>query len=104
LNTNVKNLLSGLDKQSFTNWHINLDYHFGGYAKVSKELINFCSEFKALHKIEVEPIYTGKILYGIFDLIQKNIFPENSIIVAIHFGGLQGLKGLEQRGVIKNLI
>jgi len=104
LNTNVKNLLSALDKQSFTNWHINLDYHFGGYAKVSKELINFCNEFNALHKIEVEPIYSDKMLFGIFDLVKKNFFPKNSTIVALHSGGLQGLRGLKQRGIIINFI
>jgi 1-aminocyclopropane-1-carboxylate deaminase len=100
LNNNVKNLLSGFGKEYLSNWQINLDYHFGGYAKVSQELINFCVEFKAHHNIELEPIYTGKMLFGIFDLLQKKFFTENSVIVAIHSGGLQGLKGLEQRGRI----
>lgn len=80
-----------------------MDYHFGGYAKVSKELINFCYDFKDQHGIEIEPIYNGKMLWGIFDLIQKNYFPKHSVIVAIHSGGLQGLRGLEQRGLLKNL-
>ncbi len=103
LNDNIKNLLSRFGKENFSNWNINLDYHLGGYAKVSKVLIDFCSDFKTQHGIEIEPIYTGKMLFGIFDLIKKNYFPKNSTIIAIHSGGLQGLKGLGQRGLMKNL-
>lgn len=100
LNQNVKNLLSGCGKTNLLNWEIILDYHFGGYAKVSEELINFCSQFNALHNIELEPIYTGKMLFGIFNLIEKKYFPPKSVIVAIHSGGLQGLKGLAQRKLL----
>lgn len=103
LNDNIKNFLSRFGKQNLSNWNINLDYHFGGYAKVSKHLLDFCSDFKTQHNIEIEPIYTGKMLFGIFDQIKKNYFPANSVIVVIHSGGLQGLKGLEQRGLLNNL-
>lgn len=103
LNDNIKNFLSRFGKQNISNWNINLDYHFGGYAKVSKQLLDFCSDFKTQHNIEIEPIYTGKMLFGIFDLIKKNYFPANSVIVVIHSGGLQGLKGLEQRGLLNNV-
>ncbi len=102
LNENVKNLLSGFEKNNLSNWQIILDYHFGGYAKVTNELLNFCLEYKQLHNIEIEPIYTGKMLYGIFDLAQKNFFPKDSIIIALHSGGLQGLEGLKQRGLLQN--
>lgn len=102
LNNNVKNFLSGFGKENLSNWQIILDYHFGGYAKVTKELLEFCNEFNTLHNIKIEPIYTGKMLYGVFDMIKNNYFPKQSVIVAIHSGGLQGLKGLEQRGLMKN--
>jgi 1-aminocyclopropane-1-carboxylate deaminase/D-cysteine desulfhydrase-like pyridoxal-dependent ACC family enzyme len=102
LNNNAKSLLSTFDRNNFSNWEINLNYHFGGYAKVTNELVEFCNEFTDKHKIEIEPIYTGKMLYGIFDLIKKKYFPMGSTIVVIHSGGLQGLKGLEQRGILKN--
>lgn len=95
---NVRSLLLHYQKENLDNWQINLDYHFGGYAKTNKELNNFCAEFKVKHNIPIEPIYTGKMFYGIYDLIKKNFFPANSKIVALHTGGLQGLKGLEQRG------
>jgi 1-aminocyclopropane-1-carboxylate deaminase len=100
LNTSVKNFLLGFRKESLSNWQINLDYHLGGYAKTTNELLEFCHDFKDKHNIEIEPIYTGKMIFGIFNLIQNKFFSENSTIVAIHSGGLQGLKGLEQRGII----
>lgn len=102
LNDNVRNFLSDLGKDDLSNWQIIFDYHFDGYAKVSNELLNFCFEFKELHDIQIEPIYTGKMFYGIFDLAQKNFFPKNSVIVALHSGGLQGLEGLKQRGLLKD--
>lgn len=103
LNNNVKNFLSGFEKENLSNWQIVFDYHFGGYAKINSGLINFCRNFKSRHNIEIEPIYTGKMLYGVFDLIQKDYFPQHSVIVAIHTGGLQGLRGLKERGLLKNL-
>lgn len=101
LNNNVKNLLASSGKEHLSNWEINLDYHLGGYAKVTNELLEFCYEFSDMHNIPIEPIYTGKMLFGILDLVKQNYFPEYSQIIALHSGGLQGLKGLEQRGIIK---
>jgi 1-aminocyclopropane-1-carboxylate deaminase len=72
------------------NWNLCLDYHFGGYAKTTPELLTFIQYFQAKTNIEIEPIYTGKMLFGIFDLIEKGYFPENSKILTIHTGGLQG--------------
>ncbi|MFZ1281921.1 MAG: 1-aminocyclopropane-1-carboxylate deaminase/D-cysteine desulfhydrase, partial [Ignavibacteriaceae bacterium] len=75
-------------------------YHFGGYAKVNSTLINFCIEFYSKHKIEIEPIYTGKMFYGIYELIKNDFFPKHSSIIAVHTGGLQGLNGLKFRKLI----
>jgi 1-aminocyclopropane-1-carboxylate deaminase len=77
-----------------SNWSLITDYHFGGYAKVSKELILFINEFYKKNKIPLDPIYTGKMVYGVLDLIGKNHFPENSKILVIHTGGLQGIAGM----------
>jgi 1-aminocyclopropane-1-carboxylate deaminase len=76
------------------NWTINCEYHFGGYGKVTNELIEFINSFYLDHAIPLDPIYTGKMMFGIFDLIQNNYFPPNSKILAIHTGGLQGIAGM----------
>lgn len=78
-----------------SNWNINEDYHFGGYAKLTPELKNFADEFYDLHNIPLDFVYTAKMMYGIFDLIKKDHFKKGSTIIAVHTGGLQGNKGRE---------
>lgn len=77
-----------------SNWIINDDYHFGGYGKVNCELIQFINAFYKQTKIPLDPIYTGKMVYGVMDLIEKDFFPPNAKILMIHTGGLQGVKGM----------
>jgi 1-aminocyclopropane-1-carboxylate deaminase len=75
------------------NWTINADYHFGGYAKWQPSLIESMNDFKEKYGIPLDPIYTGKLFYGIFDLLKKGYFKPGSTIVALHTGGLQGIEG-----------
>ena len=77
-----------------SNWRLITDYHFGGYAKVSIELIDFINGFKQETGIQLDPIYTGKMMFGIFDLIEKGYFKAESKILSIHTGGLQGIEGM----------
>lgn len=78
------------------NWSLIQDYHFGGYAKVTEELIRFINRFYEMHKIPLDPIYTGKMVFGVLDLIDKDYFPEYSKILMIHTGGLQGIEGMNK--------
>jgi len=79
------------------NWKMITDYHFGGYAKISEELIAFMNHFKEQHSILLDPIYTAKMFYGIFDMIKGDLILPNSTILAIHTGGIQGIEGMNQR-------
>ena len=79
---------------SKTNWSISDAYHFGGYGKVNDELIQFLNSFYTQTSIPLDPVYTGKMVFGVLDLIEKGYFPENSKILMIHTGGLQGIKGM----------
>ncbi len=74
-----------------------VDYHFGGYAKYSWDLIAFINDFKGTHGIPLDPVYTGKMMFGVFDLIKNDFFPPGSKIMAIHTGGLQGIRGFNER-------
>jgi 1-aminocyclopropane-1-carboxylate deaminase len=86
LQQEVNKLLS----KEYSNWHINADYHFGGYAKFDTALLSFMNSFERETQVPLEQVYTGKMLYGIIDLIQKGYFPANSRILLLHSGGLQG--------------
>jgi 1-aminocyclopropane-1-carboxylate deaminase len=72
------------------NFEICTDYHFGGYGKYNNVLIDFIQTFENEHNIPLEQVYTGKMFYGVIDLINKGYFPKNSKIVLVHTGGLQG--------------
>lgn len=85
------------------NWDIISDYHFGGYGKVSDDLIEFINDFYKKYSIPLDPIYTGKMFFGVIDLITKNYFPEDSKILLIHTGGIQGVQGMNLKLSNKNL-
>jgi 1-aminocyclopropane-1-carboxylate deaminase len=76
------------------NWELVTDYYFGGYGKVNEELIQFINQFYKQTKVPLDPVYTGKMVFGVIDLIQKDYFPENAKILLIHTGGLQGIQGM----------
>ena len=76
------------------NFSLINEYHFGGYGKVTSELIEFINSFYKKNKIPLDPIYTGKMVFGVIDLIQNNYFPKNAKILLIHTGGLQGVAGM----------
>lgn len=82
-------------------WQINTEYHFGGYAKYNQVLIDFIWEFYEAFGIVLDPIYTGKMMFGVWDLIKEDYFPRGSKLLAIHTGGLQGNLGFYERTKIK---
>ena len=79
------------------NWELMADYHFGGYAKVKPELVDFINRFKMYLGIPLDPVYTGKMMFGIYDMIEKDKIRKGTKILAIHSGGLQGIEGMRQK-------
>ncbi len=84
------------------NWSLQKSYHFGGYAKHTEELIDFINTFKEETGVLLDPVYTGKMLFGILDLVKKDFFEEGSKILAIHTGGIQGIAGFNKKLIKKN--
>ncbi len=84
-------------------WELITKYHFGGYAKVTAELIDFVNDFKRKTRISLDPVYTGKMVFGILDLVQQDYFLPKTKILAIHTGGLQGIAGMNILLKKKNL-
>ena len=78
-------------------WELINDYLYGGYAKVEASLVKFVTDFYLTYNIPLDIIYTGKMMMGIFDLIKNDYFSKGSRILAIHTGGLQGNKGMNER-------
>jgi 1-aminocyclopropane-1-carboxylate deaminase len=81
-------------------WQLLTDFHRGGYAKFNKPDIERITSFIKQSNIPFEPIYSGKMLLALFDLLAQNKFPANSRIVLLHTGGLQGLQGLAEQNKV----
>lgn len=84
----VMDLLS--DEEQQKQFEILHDFHFGGYAKHPKELIDFMNHVYATYHLPTDIVYTSKTLFALFRLIDQNYFEEGSNILMIHSGGLQG--------------
>lgn len=97
LKKDISTLIRSLHDKEYSNWHLETGYHFGGYARYTKELIDFINEFKQQSGIPLDPVYTGKMMFGLFDLVKKGAFKKGQNILAIHTGGLQGIHGFNQR-------
>lgn len=74
------------------NFHLT-DAAFGGYGKINDENVRFINDFKMKFDIPLEPVYTGKMMQKIFEMIDTDYFPEGSKILCFHTGGLQGIEG-----------
>lgn len=79
------------------NYQIIDNYHFGGYGKANAELIDFINWFKENFGIQLDPIYTGKSFFAVWDMIKTDKFEKNLRIVLLHTGGLQGIEGFNRK-------
>ncbi|MFM7851831.1 MAG: 1-aminocyclopropane-1-carboxylate deaminase/D-cysteine desulfhydrase [Flammeovirgaceae bacterium] len=71
------------------NWKLQHNYHFGGYAKQAESLSQLIEKMNAQHALPLDRIYTGKMLFGVFDLLHKGFFKKDSRVLILHTGGLQ---------------
>lgn len=91
LKQEIENLSNG------ASFEFHSEYHFGGYAKTSDELLTFIKDFTSSTGILIDPVYTGKLLFAICDLISKDYFARGSRILAVHTGGITGVLGMAER-------
>lgn len=92
--------LKPVSKLSTLNSQLSTDYHFGGYAKVKPELLEFMEGFTERTGIPLDPVYTGKMMFGIYEMTNRGEFAKGTTILALHTGGLQGWDGMKQRGLV----
>lgn len=83
----LKDVVKGFAPMT-TNWSLELDYAFGGFARTTPELLNFVKSFTESTGIEIEPIYSGKMFFALTDLLSRGKLPATSKILAVHTGGI----------------
>lgn len=93
LDDRTAKVLAELGPTSVADWRILHDYHCGGFARTNPELRAFMQAFEAVHKIPLEPVYTGKLFYAIYCMLRDGAVDAAAPVVAIHTGGLQGRRG-----------
>ena len=84
----------GIDPENIT---FHIDYHFGGYAKSTPELLDFVRDFVQRTGMMIEPTYTGKAFYALLDLVQQHYFAPGEHILLVHTGGLTGFLGMYEK-------
>lgn len=95
LESSIINLLNAGNNSNHiarVSWHIEHDFHHGGYAKSSPALRQFMTKFTEETAIEVETVYSGKCFYALHQMIKLGYFAANSQVLAIHTGGMQGAR------------
>ncbi len=90
------------EAKTHTNWQVLPEFHRGGYAKFNEQDCQRILDFNQQTDIDFEPVYSGKMLLALLDLVEAGYFPENHRIVMLHTGGLQGLGGLAERDILKS--
>jgi 1-aminocyclopropane-1-carboxylate deaminase/D-cysteine desulfhydrase-like pyridoxal-dependent ACC family enzyme len=85
----IEKLIADYNGETYQNWQLNPDYHFGGYAKNTPVLTDFINNFQSKYNIPIEFVYTGKMLYGVFELLKQGFFAPHTTIIAVHTGGLR---------------
>ena len=93
LHSDIARLLQQAGYPAYKNYTLLSDFHHGGYAKAPAVLRQFCDNFSLETGIPVEPVYTGKMFYALHKLAEAGQFAPTEKVVAIHTGGLQGLRG-----------
>ena len=72
----------------------------GGYAKFNKDDAFKILNFSKQTGFTFEPVYSGKMILALLDLIEQGFFPKGHRIVILHTGGLQGIGGLIERNLL----
>jgi 1-aminocyclopropane-1-carboxylate deaminase len=93
LERRVQELLDGLTSEHCARWRILHDYHCGGFARLNQPLREFMLAFEAVHRVQLDPVYTGKMLFAIHQMLARGESGADTPLLAIHTGGLQGRRG-----------
>lgn len=101
LEKEVNNLLKAGENNAYDNWKVLNEYHDGGYAKFSQKNLKKLQDFSTKTGVPFEPIYSGKMVLALLDLISTGYFQPHHNIVLLHTGGLQGLGGLIEQNKLK---
>jgi 1-aminocyclopropane-1-carboxylate deaminase len=91
LHEHIKKLLRESGEPDPGNWTLRPGYDHGGYAKTTPALIDFLKDVRSGLSLPLEQVYTGKMMWALFEEIRNGRIALGSRVLALHTGGLQGL-------------
>lgn len=75
--------------RNYPHYTLHDNYHCGGYAKKNESLLQAINLFHEQNPgLQVEPVYTGKVLLALIDLMDRQLLSPSSKILMIHTGGI----------------
>jgi 1-aminocyclopropane-1-carboxylate deaminase len=72
---------------------LNVDYGYPVYGVPSAETKEAIRLVARLEGMITDPVYEGKSMQGLIDLVQKGFFPKGSKVLYAHLGGAPALNG-----------
>jgi len=93
----IRAMIAEFDAGCATQWHLVDEFHCGGFAKITPELVAFMQCWQQQTGVALDPVYTGKMMMGLCELLKRDYFPVGTRIVAVHTGGMQGLRGMQEK-------
>lgn len=100
LENEIKSLIP-LPAKAHDNWQLLTQFHRGGYAKFSPEDAARIINFSKITGVDFEPVYSGKMILAFLDLLEEGYFFSGERVVLLHTGGMQGIGGMIERGLLK---
>jgi 1-aminocyclopropane-1-carboxylate deaminase len=88
----IKNLLEKYSGKEYGNWSVLTSYDHGGYARITKDLLDLVRVMKTEHDLPLDTVYTGKLMWAVLKEAERGRFPRGATVLALHTGGLQGSK------------
>lgn len=90
LKEEIANMIFDYSQLQYNNWSLLTEYHHGGYAKTSPELLSLIEEMREFHGLPLDHVYTGKLVFALLSEIERGTFKKGDCILMLHTGGLQG--------------
>ena len=93
LKRDIQHMVREFSGASHGNWSLLTGYHHGGYAKTTPELLSFIDEMRTVYNLPLDPVYTGKLLWAVFQEVEAGRFSRGERVLVLHSGGLQASAG-----------
>lgn len=88
LEKTAQQLIKEYSGQAYGNWKVLTSYDHGGYARSTGQLGNFMAKMLERHSLHLDHVYTGKMMFAVWEEIRIGNIRPGTTILALHTGGV----------------